>query len=215
MQRLTSASPQHAFHLWPLPPPYPPPPLRCQSRPPLFFFKKFIYCFERERKGETEKETLICCATYSSIDWSILFLKRFYLFIIRERGRELEREGEKHRCVTELSIGCLMAQPGTWPTTLACALTRNRTGDLLLCGMMPKPLSHTDWGSLVDSCMCPYWGMNLQPWHFEMMLQPTVLPGQGAPLYLRVEKPHIYTSLGICGMILALKSTLRTTNPCI
>ena len=28
-----------------------------------------------------------------------IFLKRFYLFIFRERGREGEREGEKHQCV--------------------------------------------------------------------------------------------------------------------
>ena len=27
------------------------------------------------------------------------FFKRFYLFIFRERGREGEREGEKHQCV--------------------------------------------------------------------------------------------------------------------
>ena len=27
------------------------------------------------------------------------FLKRFYLFIFREKGREGEREGEKHQCV--------------------------------------------------------------------------------------------------------------------
>ena len=24
--------------------------------------------------------------------------------------------------------------------------------------------------SLVDSCMCPDWGLNLQPWHLGMML---------------------------------------------
>ena len=29
----------------------------------------------------------------------INFFKRFYLFIFRERGREGEREGEKHQCV--------------------------------------------------------------------------------------------------------------------
>ena len=29
----------------------------------------------------------------------LLFFKRFYLFILRERGREREREGEKHQCV--------------------------------------------------------------------------------------------------------------------
>ena len=28
------------------------------------------------------------------------FFKRFYLFMFREKGRE-EKEGEKHRCVTE------------------------------------------------------------------------------------------------------------------
>ena len=27
------------------------------------------------------------------------FFKRFYLFIFREKGREGEREGEKHQCV--------------------------------------------------------------------------------------------------------------------
>ena len=28
-----------------------------------------------------------------------IFLKRFYLFIFRERGREEEREGENYQCV--------------------------------------------------------------------------------------------------------------------
>ena len=28
-----------------------------------------------------------------------LFFKRFYLFIFREKGREGEKEGEKHQCV--------------------------------------------------------------------------------------------------------------------
>ena len=30
---------------------------------------------------------------------SILFFKDFYLFIFRERGKEGEREEEKHQCV--------------------------------------------------------------------------------------------------------------------
>ena len=29
---------------------------------------------------------------------TLTFLKSFYLFIFREKGREGEREGEKHRC---------------------------------------------------------------------------------------------------------------------
>ena len=39
------------------------------------------------------------------------FLKRFYLFVFRERGREGEREGEKHQCARNTSIGCLPCTP--------------------------------------------------------------------------------------------------------
>ena len=35
----------------------------------------------------------------------------------------------------------------TWPATQACALTGNRTGDLLVCRPAPSPLSHTSQGS--------------------------------------------------------------------
>ena len=31
----------------------------------------------------------------------------------------------------------------------------------------------------IDSCMCPDQRLNLRPWHIEMMLKPTVFPGQG------------------------------------
>ena len=37
---------------------------------------------------------------------------------------------------------------GTWPTTQACALTRNRTGDLLLHSPEFNPLSHTSHGTI-------------------------------------------------------------------
>ena len=45
--------------------------------------------------------------------------KRFYLFIFNERRMEGEREGEKHRCKKETSIGCLSHAPwwGTTPET--------------------------------------------------------------------------------------------------
>ena len=39
------------------------------------------------------------------------------------------------------------SQLGTWLTTQTCALTRNRITNLSVCGMMPNPLSHTNWGS--------------------------------------------------------------------
>ena len=44
--------------------------------------------------------------------------KRFYLFIFRERGREGEREGEKHECVVAshaLLTGDLAHNPGMCP----------------------------------------------------------------------------------------------------
>ena len=49
---------------------------------------------------------------------SSFFKRRFYLFIFRQRGREGEREGEKHPCVlascTPLT-GDLACNPGTCP----------------------------------------------------------------------------------------------------
>ena len=74
-----------------------------------------------------------------------LFFLRFYLFIFRERGRDGERDEEKHQCVRETStdwsrLACL--QPGTWPTTQACTVTRNRTGDLLVSRPNQSPEPH-------------------------------------------------------------------------
>ena len=39
------------------------------------------------------------------------FFLRFHLFTFRERGSEGEREGEKHQCARETSIGCLSCIP--------------------------------------------------------------------------------------------------------
>ena len=66
---------------------------------------------------------------------------RFYFFISREMGREVETEGDKHQLVaslTPLTEGgeALALNPGMCPHW-------NWTGDPLLCGMMPNPLSHT------------------------------------------------------------------------
>ena len=75
------------------------------------------------------------------------FFKRFYLFIFREgKGR---REEEKHQCVVTSHV------PPTggwiWPTTQACALTRNRTSDPLVRRPALNPLSHTSqmWDRLL------------------------------------------------------------------
>ena len=68
-----------------------------------------------------------------STSMCILFLKkRFYLFIFRQRGREGEREGEKHQCV----VVSYTSPAGDPATTQAGALTGNRTSDTLV----PKPV---------------------------------------------------------------------------
>ena len=45
------------------------------------------------------------------------------------------------RNIHPLPLTC--PQWGTWPATQACALTGNRTGDLLVCRPAHNPLSHT------------------------------------------------------------------------
>ena len=39
-------------------------------------------------------------------------------------------------------------QLGTWTTTQACALTGHQTSSLVVCRMMPSPLSHTSQGNI-------------------------------------------------------------------
>ena len=74
--------------------------------------------------------------------WSeILFKKDFYLFLERGEGREKDRE---RNISVWLPLTC--PQLGTWPTTQACALSGNRTGDLLVCRLTLNPLSHTSQG---------------------------------------------------------------------
>ena len=68
----------------------------------------------------------------------ILFCKRFYLFIFRERGGERERDIH-----VWLPLTCPL--PGTWPATQTCALTGNRTCDPWVHRPAFSPLSHTSW----------------------------------------------------------------------
>ena len=61
----------------------------------------------------------------SFLDPHHLFFFKCYLFIFRERGREGEREGEKHWCERETSVSCLLSDP--W------SLTRDWTHNLGMC----------------------------------------------------------------------------------
>ena len=88
----------------------------------------------------------------------VLFLDLFHpvglffffkiLFIFRERGREGEREGEKHLCERETSSHCLLHTP---TQDLACnpgmCPDGNQTGNLLVWRRTtPNLLSHTSQG---------------------------------------------------------------------
>ena len=81
----------------------------------------------------------------------IFILKRFYLFIFRERGREGKREGEKHLCERETPTGCLLYAPwpGTEPATQAHTLTGNWARSFSLCRMTPNQPSHAAQGCFV------------------------------------------------------------------
>ena len=70
------------------------------------------------------------------------FLKIFYTFIL-VRGRERERERERNMSVW-LPLVCSLL--GTWPTTQACALTGNRTGNPMVRRLPLSPLSHSSPG---------------------------------------------------------------------
>ena len=69
--------------------------------------------------------------------WGTYF--RFHLFIFRERGREGEERERNINAWLPLTDPIL----GTWPTTQACALTGNQTGNPLVHRPALNPLSHT------------------------------------------------------------------------
>ena len=80
---------------------------------------------------------------FFDLDVNISFLKK-NLFISREW--EGEREGN-------INVWLPLVHPllGTWPTTQACALTRNRTSDPLVHSPVLSPLSHTSQGWVYTS----------------------------------------------------------------
>ena len=63
---------------------------------------------------------------------SFLF-KRFYLYIFRERGRE----GERHRCVREISVGCLLYTPN-WGLVCHPGMCPNEESNQQLCSLQDE-----------------------------------------------------------------------------
>ena len=75
---------------------------------------------------------------WASIFYLFYFLK--ILFISRGDGREKN---------INVWLPVMLPQPGTWPTTKACALTGNRTSDPLVCRLALNPLSQISQGGLL------------------------------------------------------------------
>ena len=70
------------------------------------------------------------------------------LFTFRERGEGRERGRETSMCERYISwVPLSHPQLGAWPTSQACALTGNRTGDLSVPRPLLNPLSCTSRGS--------------------------------------------------------------------
>ena len=104
----------------------------------------------------TQGPKMTCISSSIFIDVRVnIILKAFYFFL--EAGREVEREGERRQ-----SICCLShAQPWTWPTTQACPLPGNRTGNPLVHRLVLSPLSYTSQGYMtvfndkfLGLCLC-------------------------------------------------------------
>ena len=78
-------------------------------------------------------------------------LKKDFIYLLLESGEGKEKERDRNINVWEVHrISCLLHAPrlGTWPTTKACALTGNPTGDLSVCRAARNPLSHTIQGAI-------------------------------------------------------------------
>ena len=79
---------------------------------------------------------------FENRNYKLSLKKRFYLFIFREGGR---REKERER---NISVWVPLVHPllGTWPSTQACALTGNQTGDPSVHRPTLNPQSYSSQG---------------------------------------------------------------------
>ena len=69
-----------------------------------------------------------------------MVFKKDFIYLFLERGEERERN-------VNVWLPLMWPPVETWPTTQACALTGNGTGDNpLVCRQALNPLSHTSQG---------------------------------------------------------------------
>ena len=73
-----------------------------------------------------------------------LFIYLDFIYLLLERGKGREKERERNINVSTLIwLPLIRPQLKTWPATQACALTGNRTNDLLVHRLALSPLNHT------------------------------------------------------------------------
>ena len=96
--------------------------------------------------------------------------KNFYfiLFYFLERGEGREKERERY-----INVRLPLMHPllGTWPATLACALTGSWTSDPLVHRLVLNPLSHTSQGPFffLNSTII-YWGHAIYMKHYNRLI---------------------------------------------
>ena len=77
------------------------------------------------------------------ISFPVCVCKEHFIYLFLEKGEGKEQERERN-----INVWLPLMRPllGTWPATQACALTGNRTGDLLVHRPALIPLSHASQG---------------------------------------------------------------------
>ena len=99
-------------------------------------FNSFGY-IPRSRRIESYGNLVSNCVRNHHAISTYSLKKKIYLFVDRGDGREGERN-------INMWLHPLL---GTWPTTQACTLTGNQTGDPLVHRSVLNPLSYTSQGS--------------------------------------------------------------------
>ena len=102
-----------------------------------------VASFHLQKEVWVPQQYTQCCVwpLFTSLGSLLIYLTFFYLYIFslfRERGREGEREGEKHQLVPAPPPSPHTPQSGDESAIQACALTVNWTSHLALCRTKPN-----------------------------------------------------------------------------
>ena len=103
-----------------------------------------------------------CSLCSSQSDFFLLLFKILFIYSQADDEGETKRRRETLTCeinINSLSLAPVLGpgnlgptwdQPGNCPVTQASALTGNQTGNILVSGMVPNPLTHTTQRSFIS-----------------------------------------------------------------